>query len=350
MNSNLLRRLLLASLLVATVGCGAARYFLSPESLREFVVAGPVLPELDREALMRAIPLAGAYRVTAGDLLEIRGPHAMFANATEQATTPQNDVHLARVDADGNIQVPLAGTLAVRGQSLLGIEAAIAAALHPRYLVTKPAIVAKVVDYHRIPVTVLGAVELPGIHELRSDQLTLFGALTAAGGIVKTNNLVVGARLIRVRRSGDDKTRDVVLPVKGLNVPFTDVRLDGGETIEVERYEPDTFTVVGLVNKPGAHEYPPEVTYNLMQALAIAGGVDKIADPPYATVFRKDAQGHILPATFSIYGDGLVEASALAIKPGDVIVVEHTPASWTRSLLAQVLNIQLGYFVDTRNH
>jgi protein involved in polysaccharide export with SLBB domain len=333
-----------AALALAAVcaGCGAARYFPKGDDMKAFLEAGPVLPELDREALLRAIPPAGTYRLGTGDLLEIRGPRALFAHGTD-VVSPPVESEVARVDGDGNIQVPLAGTVAARGRTMIEVEAAVAAAVFPRFLVAKPAIVVRVVDYAREQITVVGAVETPGIHELRSDQMTLYGALSASGGILKSNNLVVGARRIRVRRASSDQTQDVVLPVKGLNVPFTDVKLGAGDVIEVERYEPDTFTVVGLVTKPGAYEYPPEVTYNLMQAIAVAGGVDRIADPPYATVFRKSAQGQILPATFTIYGSDLVEASALAIKPGDVIAIEHTAVTWTRSLLAQVLNIQFGY-------
>ena len=105
---------------------------------------------------------------------------------------------------------------------------------------------------------------------------------------------------------------------------------------------------MGLVENPGAFEYPPEVSYNLMQALAIAGGVDMTANPPWATVFRKDVSGRIIPATFKIKGDGLVKSSSLPIKPGDVIVIEHTAASWTRSLLAQIVDLQFGVFVGSR--
>ena len=126
-------------------------------------------------------------------------------------------------------------------------------------------------------------------------------------------------------------------------MPFSDVALQGGETIEVERYDPDTFTVVGLVNNPGAFEYPPEVTVNLMQALATAGGVNLTADPPYATIFRKDADGTIVPATFSVSGDGLVQASGMAIRPGDVIALEPTPVTWTRELLNEIFNISIQY-------
>ena len=70
------------------------------------------------------------------------------------------------------------------------------------------------------------------------------------------------------------------------------------------------------------------------------------ANPPYATVFRKDADGKILPATFDIQGVGLAQSSMLKIKPGDVIVVQHTVASWTRSLMAEILRIQFGFFLD----
>jgi protein involved in polysaccharide export with SLBB domain len=335
------------ALVAVVAGCGAARYFPTGDDMKAFLEAGPVTPELDREALVRAIPPVGPYRLGTGDLLEIRGPRALFAHGTDNVSPPVES-EAARVDGDGNIQVPLAGTVAARGRTVLEVEAAVAAAVFPRFLVAKPAIVVRVADYARERVTVVGAVETPGIHELRSDQMTLYGALTASGGILKSNNLVVGARRIRVRRANGDQAQDAVLPVKGLNVPFTDVKLGAGDVVEVERYEPDTFTVVGLVTKPGAYEYPPEVTYNLMQAIAVAGGVDRIADPPYATVFRKGAQGQILPATFTIYGSDLVEASALAIKPGDVIAIEHTAVTWTRSLLAQVLNIQFGYVAGHR--
>ncbi len=84
-----------------------------------------------------------------------------------------------------------------------------------------------------------------------------------------------------------------------------------------------------------------------MQAIAMAGGVDPIADPPYATVFRKDLEtGEIIPATFPIKGNGLVASSALEIKPGDVIYIGHSAGSWTRAFAAEIFQINIGYFVQ----
>jgi hypothetical protein len=44
----------------------------------------------------------------------------------------------------------------------------------------------------------------------------------------------------------------------------------------------------------------------------------------------------------------LVTASALQIKPGDVIVVGHTAASWTRSLVRELFRVQVVYGNDRR--
>ena len=331
--------------------CAAPRFVLEGTELEAFMQAGPVTPEFDQEQLLDAIAPPAEYRVVPGDLLLVRGPSTLFETGTRAPGTVsriESLDHYARVAKDGQISMPVVGSLDAAGQTLLELEASIADAAHPKYLQQRPAIVVQVKEPFTVPVTVYGAISAPGVYRLASDELTLSGALSAAGGIVKTGNLVVGARKITIYSAGTGEgPRTVALPIRGLNVPFYDPPLQGGERIEVERYEPDRFTAVGLVDKPGAYEYPPDAEYNLMQALAIAGGVDRIADPPYATIFRKDLQtGEIIPATFQIKGGRLVEASALRIKPGDVIFVGHSKGSWTRSFMATVLRFNFGVFLD----
>ncbi len=332
---------------VLSAACGAARHFPDQEGMARFLAAGPALPELDQDAILRQRAPTGPYRLGPGDIVELRGPRALFG-ADAAAGGEPFVACLLRVPDSGAIQAPTVGAVEAAGKTLLELEQDLADAAHPRFLVARPSVLARVVEHARQPVHVLGAVERPGIHELRRDQMTLFAALDAAGGILKSSNLVVGARRICVQRADGGGGETAILPVKGLNVPFADLALHPGDVVQVERYEPDTFTVIGLVARPGAYDYPPEVSYNLMQALATAGGVDVIADPPYATVFRRDDAGAIVPATFAIAGNGLAASSGLRIKPGDVIVVEHTAASWTRSLLGQILRVQFGFFVDSR--
>ena len=138
------------------------------------------------------------------------------------------------------------------------------------------------------------------------------------------------------------------MPLKGLNIPFKDVALVGGETIEVERWDPSIFTVIGLVTTSGAFTYPRDAKYNLMQALAMAGGADPVSGPPYATIYRKEASGQILPVSFEIRGEEFRQAEVL-IKPGDIISVQHTAGTWTRETMSQIVQVQLGLIYNPFN-
>jgi protein involved in polysaccharide export with SLBB domain len=109
------------------------------------------------------------------------------------------------------------------------------------------------------------------------------------------------------------------------------------------------FTVMGLVNKPDAFSYPPDVQYNLMEALAFAGGFDMVADPRYVKIFRQDADGEVLQATFGVEGNALTEAYQVAIKPGDVIYVDHTLRTRMNKFLADVFHITVGANVNAAN-
>ena len=137
----------------------------------------------------------------------------------------------------------------------------------------------------------------------------------------------------------------LVLPVKGLNIPFADVALQDGDSVIVERLEQPLFTVIGLVHEPGNFPYPPDVQYNLMQAIAFAGGLDKTAEPHYATVYRLKPDRTVVRAAFKIIDDSkLTDASSTLIKPGDIIAVEQTPRTRTKLFLDSMFRINLGIY------
>jgi protein involved in polysaccharide export with SLBB domain len=141
----------------------------------------------------------------------------------------------------------------------------------------------------------------------------------------------------------------VVLPIKGLNIPFADVPLQDGDSVIVERLELPLFTVMGLVNRPGNFPHPPDVRYNLMQALAFAGGLNQAADPRYATVYRLTPDGTIVSAAFEVAnirdGSQLTAALNVSIKPGDIVAVEHTPRTRTQVFLDRVFRINIGTYL-----
>jgi len=231
-----------------------------------------------------------------------------------------DEAHTCRVSDDGTIQLPVVGAIRVSGMTLAEVESAAAAAYFPKYAATRPPVVARVAEHRTATVSVVGGVEKAGRYELRSDEMSLVSLLMKAGGIVSD-----GARVIRIRHADQPHdAKPLVVPVKDLNVPLVDAPLQDGDAVEVEWLKPQVFTVVGLVNRPGTFPYPPGVRYTLQQALAFSAGIDPLAEPPCATIYRQDADGKILTGRFRLGGTALGEAAGVRVRPGDVIAVEHT--------------------------
>lgn len=114
---------------------------------------------------------------------------------------------------------------------------------------------------------------------------------------------------------------------------------------EVKRYQRENervFTVMGLVNHPDAFPYPADVQYNLMEALAFAGGLDMVANPRYVKVFRQDTTGRIVSATFAVDQKSMADAYRVTVKPGDVIYVDHTLSTRFNKFFADVFHVTVG--------
>jgi polysaccharide export outer membrane protein len=146
------------------------------------------------------------------------------------------------------------------------------------------------------------------------------------------------------------KSKSIVLPVKEYNIPFADVALQDGDSVIVERLQPPLFTVMELVNSPGNFPYPPDVQYTLMQAIGFAGGLNLVADPRYATIYRLKRDGTCISATFPIKGKSkLADASNTLIKPGDIIAIEHTPRTRTALFFDRMFRISIGSYWRLNN-
>jgi protein involved in polysaccharide export with SLBB domain len=142
----------------------------------------------------------------------------------------------------------------------------------------------------------------------------------------------------------------LILPVRGLNIPFADVPIGDGDTIIVERLVAKTISVLGLVARPGSFVYPPDTQYTLAEALALAGGVDMVADPRYVTVYRLRGDGTVASVVFQFARDSkqkqLTDALAMEVKPGDVISVEHTARTRSNVFLDRIFRISLGWYAN----
>jgi len=118
---------------------------------------------------------------------------------------------------------------------------------------------------------------------------------------------------------------------------------------EVKKYRMESqrvFAVVGLVKDSGVFPYPADVQYTVMEALAFAGGLDMVADPRFLKIYRKDAGGDLISATFSVDKKSMKETYATVVKPGDLIYVDHTLRTRVNKFVTDVFHITVG--ADTR--
>ncbi|MBC8472332.1 MAG: polysaccharide biosynthesis/export family protein [Planctomycetes bacterium] len=114
---------------------------------------------------------------------------------------------------------------------------------------------------------------------------------------------------------------------------------------QIAKYQREServFTVMGLVNRPSIFPYPPDIQYNLTEALASAGGVNMVADPRYVKIYRQDVNGDIVSATFGIDSKSFADAYTVVIKPGDVVCVDHTLRTRVNDFFASIVRIHVG--------
>ncbi len=114
---------------------------------------------------------------------------------------------------------------------------------------------------------------------------------------------------------------------------------------DVVKYQMESqrvFAVIGLVKNSGVFPYPGDVQYTVMEALAFAGGLDMVADPRYLKIYRKDADGDLISATFSVDNKSMTDTYATVIKPGDLVYVDHTLRTRVNKFLSDVLYISVG--------
>ena len=92
-------------------------------------------------------------------------------------------------------------------------------------------------------------------------------------------------------------------------------------TLTVVEYAKRRFTVLGQVQKPGSYEIPDEETVTLLQAVAIAGGYTRLANPGRITVSR-NVGGH--KTTLSLDGRAMANdpsTQQFQVMPDDTITV-----------------------------
>jgi len=172
----------------------------------------------------------------------------------------------ARISPRGTIVFPLVGEVELGGLTPAQAGSRIAEQLRRGGFMVKPQVAVAIQQVRSRQVHVLGQLQRPGNYVLESTGARLTDILTLAGGISAT-----GADRVTVltHRDGKAITRKIDVPAIFHGDPATNIEMENGDTIYVERAP--VFYIYGEVQRAGAYRLEPNMI--VMQALALGGGL-----------------------------------------------------------------------------
>jgi polysaccharide biosynthesis/export protein len=222
------------------------------------------------------------YLLGPGDQLEISAPEL-----TELANKQ------VRVDGEGDIEVPMGGRVHVAGLTAKQTEEQLNKVLST--YIRQPQVVVSIAEVRSQPVSVLGAVNAPGVHQVQGHK-TLLEMLASAGGIRQDAGYSV--RITRELEWGCIPLPNARLDTTGkfsvaeLNLkkimeaknPEENIQIFPHDVISVPKAE--MVYVIGDVRRSGGFVLGEHQSMSVLQALSLAEGLNSTADSRHARILR----------------------------------------------------------------
>lgn len=228
----------------------------------------------------------------------------------------------ARVNSQGNITLPLLGTLHVQGLTVETTEQFIKKKLDT--YVQEPVVTVQVKEYKSQKITIVGAVRNPKIYAV-TGQMRLTDILMMAGGLTEeAGNICYVIRPTVQDENGTRKeTKIIDLDEMLLNGNITlNIPLRAGDIVNVPRG--GVVYVDGEVEEPGPYILTGDTT--LSQALAMAKGIKVDAETDDVRIFRDNAKGEkdMIVADYDAIMDG--QTPDILLVENDIIIVPRDGA------------------------
>ena len=347
------RRIARAALLFATLvtlaGTGCQQRLFFAHSLPPELIAPRVMnvQRLDLSRLARDSAKTDA--IYSGDVLDYLVVTGLEDKLPE--TVP------LRVAEDGSVNVPLVGPVSIAGMELTEAERFVHDESIRRNVYLDPQISLVIRNRRSHGVTVVGAVEKPGLQAIPVPNNNLFAAIVAAGGLTKDASTIIEIRNPPQPVFADDpaalpfadarrgtpaefaglRRRAVAMAppqTRRINLEESaatgsgDFQLQDGSVVMVMKQPERSVHVIGLVKKADQYKLPTDQDLRLLDAVALAGGLTmEVADKVH--IIRQSPQGGP-PAVIEA---SMREAKAggpsnLRLAAGDVVSVEETPLTF----------------------
>lgn len=225
------------------------------------------------------------YVVGAGDVLQItvwdHPELALAQGAPGQAATRASDpVPGFVIDQSGNLQFPYVGTVQAAGKTTEQIQHLLAIGLQKAFL--NPQVTVRMASFRAKQIFVDGEVHTPGAQPLNDIPMTLYDAVSRAGGFASTADQ---SHLVLVR-NGRSYPLDMTSMFNGGFNPARIVLRDG-DLLRVKARDDSGVYVMGEVTKPATALPMRDGTLSLSDAISQAGSINSAtADAAEVYVIR----------------------------------------------------------------
>jgi polysaccharide export outer membrane protein len=234
-----------------------------------------------------------------------------------------------RIDPDGYISVPMLGKIKAGGMTVGDFETQLNQTAS-KY-VRNPQLVASVTEFHSQPISVVGAVNLPGAQQLQGKK-TLMQVISMVGGFRTDagNRLSIARELqwgvIPLPNATTDpsgKYSIVEISISELlqgRHPQLNILIMPNDVITVHVAE--TVYVVGDVHKPGGFVLGEHKNMTVLQAVAMAEGIYGTSDSKHSRIIHHAADGSVrseTPVNVKMILSG--KSEDLPLDGGDILFV-----------------------------
>ena len=215
----------------------------------------------------------------------------------------------ARVSENGNISMPLIGSIGIGGMSITDAEKKIAGAFRTGGFLQQPQINIVLLQVRGSQVAVLGRVNRPGRFPLETANMRVTDVLAMAGGTTPDGNDVV---VLTGIREGKPFRREIDIAAMFIGErPADNLTVMGGDTLYVHRAP--QFYIYGEAQRSGPYRIERGMT--VMQGLAMGGGPTPRGSETRLRLHRRDANGTV---------QQLTPALTDRLLPDDVIYVRES--------------------------
>ena len=250
-----------------------------------------------------------------------------------------------RVENDGTIWVKLLGRVKVVGLTTEALREELESGWGKNYL-ENPKVVVFVREFHGRPVSVIGAVEKPGLYQLPGPR-TLIEVLSMAGGLLKRTNGAAG-RTVYITRKGDfgdlemapgmhqTAAHQIEIDLKRLlysrNVALN-IQIKPFDVVSVSKA--GIVYVAGEVKKPGGFLLDDRDTFTVLEALALAEGLTANAAKKSARVIRRSDNGSLSETQVDVGKILNGKADDVVLAANDVLFIPNSRVKYVGKRTAE---------------